>query len=54
MEARGGSGIVEKNRSKKELRRVEHEGVLNILPLVVKSPSHSSSSSECAKGKAYN
>jgi hypothetical protein len=30
MEARRRSDIVEKNRSKEELRRVEHEGMLNI------------------------
>jgi hypothetical protein len=30
MEARGGSGIVEEKKTEKELRRVEHEGVLNI------------------------
>jgi hypothetical protein len=39
---------------KKELRRTKREKMLNILPLVVRSPSHSSSSLECAKGKAYN
>ncbi len=38
----------------KELKRVEREGMLNIQPLDVKSSLHSSSSSECAKGKAYN
>jgi hypothetical protein len=36
-----------------ELRRAKRK-VLNIQPLAVKSPSHSSSSSECVEGKAYN
>jgi hypothetical protein len=43
-----------KKEVKEELRRVEIEGVLNIQPLVVRSPLHFSTSSECAKGKAYN
>jgi hypothetical protein len=38
----------------KELKRVEREGMLNIQLLDVKSSSHSSSSLERAKGKAYN
>jgi hypothetical protein len=36
-----------------ELRRVKRKGVLNIQLLVIRSPSHSSSSSECVEGKAY-
>jgi hypothetical protein len=37
-----------------ELRRVERKRVLNIQPLAISSPSHSSSFSERAKGKVYN
>ncbi len=37
-----------------ELKIIERKKMLNIQPLVVRSPPHSSSSSECAKGKAYN
>jgi hypothetical protein len=37
-----------------ELRRVKKKKVLNIQPLVVRSLPHSSSSSKCAKRKAYN
>jgi hypothetical protein len=37
----------------KELRRVK-KGVLNIQPLAVMLPLHSSSSSKCAEWKAYN
>jgi hypothetical protein len=36
-----------------ELRKIER-GVLNIQTLVVRSPPHSSSSSECVEGNAYN
>ncbi len=39
---------------KEELRKVEREGMLNIQPLVVRSPPHSSSFSECVERKAYN
>ncbi len=38
----------------KELRRAKKGGMLNIQLLVVSSLSHSSSSSECVEGKAYN
>ncbi len=38
----------------KDLKRAEREGLLNIQLLVVRSPPHSSSSSECVKGKVYN
>jgi hypothetical protein len=37
-----------------EFRRIEREGVLSVQPLDVRSSSHSSSSSECAEGKADN
>ncbi len=38
-----------------ELRRVERKRALNIQPLAISSPSHSSSSSlECAERKVYN
>jgi hypothetical protein len=43
-----------RTKIEEELRRVEREEVLNIQPLIVRSLPHSSSSSECAKGKAYN
>jgi hypothetical protein len=36
-----------------ELKKTKR-GLLNIQPLAITSPSHSSSSLECAKGKAYN
>jgi hypothetical protein len=39
---------------KEELKKVEREGMLNIQSLVVRSLSHSSSSSECVEGKMYN
>jgi hypothetical protein len=38
----------------KELRIAKQEGVLNIQPLALKLPPHSSSSLECVKGKAYD
>jgi len=38
----------------KELRIAKQEGMLNIQPLALKLPLHSSSSSECVKGKAYD
>jgi len=37
-----------------ELKRVERKRALNIQPLAISSPLHSSSSSECAEGKVYN
>jgi hypothetical protein len=46
--------LLRKKEVKDELRRVEREGMLNIQPLAVRSLPHSSSSLECAKGKAYN
>jgi hypothetical protein len=54
MKGRGGNIIVEKNIIKEELKITNCEGVLNIQLLVVRSPSHSSSSLECVEGKAYN
>jgi hypothetical protein len=39
---------------KEELRRVKHEGMLNIQLLTIRSLPHSSSSSECAERKVYN
>jgi hypothetical protein len=53
MKVGGGSGIIEKKRSRRTIE-VEREGVLNMQPLAVKSLSHSSSFLECAKGKADN
>ncbi len=38
---------------KEQLRREEKEGVLNIQLLAIRLLPHSSSSLECAKGKAY-
>jgi hypothetical protein len=38
---------------KKELKRVEREGMLNIQPLAIRLPLHSSSSLECAKKGRY-
>ncbi len=37
----------------KKLRRVERR-VLNIQPLAIRVPLHSSSSSKCAEGNVYN
>jgi hypothetical protein len=36
------------------LKKVEHENMLNIQSLVVRSPPHSASSSQCVEGKTYN
>ncbi len=46
--------LLRKKKAKKELKKVEGEGVLNIQPLVVRSLLHSSSSLKCAEKKAYN
>jgi hypothetical protein len=43
-----------RTKIKVELRRAKCEGMLNIQPLAIRSLPHSSSFSECAKGKAYN
>jgi hypothetical protein len=45
--------LLKRIKFEKELKK-EEKGVLNIELLVVKSLSHSSSSSKCAKWKAYN
>jgi hypothetical protein len=39
---------------KEELTRAKREGMLNIQPLAIRSPPHSSSSSKCVERKAYN
>jgi hypothetical protein len=46
--------LLRKIEAKEELKKVKCEGVLNIQLLVVRSLPHSSSFSECAKGKMYN
>jgi hypothetical protein len=45
--------LLRRTKAEEELRRVE-KGILNIQLLAIRSSRHSSSSSECAKGKAYN
>jgi hypothetical protein len=45
---------LKKIKIEEELRRIERKGLLNIQPLVIRSPPHSSSSSKCAKRKAYS
>ncbi len=45
--------LLRRIKVEEELRRAK-KGMLNIQPLVVRLLSHSSSSSKCAKGKAYN
>ncbi len=40
-----------KKKTNEELQRAQHEGVLKIQPLVMRSLLHSSSSLECAQGK---
>jgi hypothetical protein len=39
--------MLRRKEAKEGLRKVEWDGVLNIQPLVVRSSSHSTSSSEC-------
>jgi hypothetical protein len=46
--------LLKKTKVEKESKRVEREGILNIQPLAIRLPLHSSSSLECAKGKVYN
>jgi hypothetical protein len=46
--------LLRRTKVEEELRKAEHEGVFNIQPLVIRSPSHSSSFSKCVKGKVYN
>jgi hypothetical protein len=43
-----------RTKVEEELRRIEKGGVLNIQPLAVRLPPHSSSSSKRVEGKAYN
>jgi hypothetical protein len=45
---------LKRTKVEEELKRAKKEGVLNIQSLAVRSLLHSSSSSECAEGKAYN
>jgi len=42
-----------RTKVEKELKK-EERGLLNIELLAIRSSSHSSSSSKCAKGKVYN
>jgi len=46
--------LLRKIEIEEELRKVKREGMLNILPLAIRLPPHSSSSLECAEGKVYN
>jgi len=43
-----------RTKVEKELRIAIQKGMLNIQPLASRLPPHSSSSSECVEGKAYN
>jgi hypothetical protein len=45
--------LLRRIKLEEELRRVEQEGMLNIQPLAVRSPLHSSSFLECAERKTY-
>jgi hypothetical protein len=45
---------LKRTKIKEELKKVKREGVLNIQPLTVRSLLHSSPSSKCVEGKAYN
>ncbi len=45
--------LLKKTEVEDELRKAEKK-LLNILSLVIRSPSHSSSFSECAERKAYD
>jgi hypothetical protein len=44
---------LKKTKLEEELKRAHRKCVLNIQPLVVRSPPYSSSSLECVEGKAY-
>jgi hypothetical protein len=46
--------LLKRIKAEEELRRVEHEGMLNIQLLVIRSLLHSTSSLECVEGKTYN
>jgi len=50
----GKAKLLKKIKTEEELRRVEHEGMLNIQLLVIRSSLHSTSSLECAEEKTYN
>jgi len=45
--------LLKKIEVEEEFRRAKR-GMLNIQPLAIRLSSHSSSSSKCAQGKAYN
>jgi hypothetical protein len=51
MKVGGGSKIVETNRSRKEVEKSRKKSVESFA---IRSPLHSSSSSQCAKRKVYN
>ncbi len=51
MKLKGGSGIVEKNRSRRGVEKNKERRNVEYLTVIVRSPSHSSSSSECVEGK---
>ncbi len=46
--------LLRKTKVKKELRKAKRREVLNIQSLAIRLLSHSSSSLECVKEKAYN
>jgi hypothetical protein len=46
--------LLRKIEVEEELRRAEHESMLNIQSLAIRPLSHSSSSSECIERKVYN
>jgi hypothetical protein len=46
--------LLKRTKVKKELKRAEREGMLNIQPLAIRSSSQPSSFLECAEGKSYN
>jgi hypothetical protein len=46
--------LLRRTEVKEELRKVKKKEMLNIQLLAIRSPSYSSSSLECAEGKAYD
>jgi len=46
--------LLRRTKVEKELRIAKRKGMLNIQPLALRLPPHSSSSSECVKGKVDN
>ncbi len=46
--------LLKRTEVEEELRRAKIKGMLNIQPLAVGLPLHSSSFSNCVEGKAYN